>query len=120
MIRRFEQQDMDAVLDIWLQASLKAHNFIDASFWQSQVDNMRNLYLPASETYVIERQSKVRGFYSLHDDQLAALFVAPAFQAKGIGKQLLAHARAQRPVLSLAVYKDNTASCGFTWHKALS
>ncbi|AMS18276.1 MULTISPECIES: N-acetyltransferase [Pseudomonas] len=113
MIRRFEQQDMDAVLDIWLQASLKAHDFIDASFWQSQVDNMRNLYLPASETYVIERQSKVRGFYSLHDDQLAALFVAPAFQAKGIGKQLLAHARAQRPVLSLAVYKDNTASCGF-------
>ncbi|MGE7959154.1 N-acetyltransferase [Pseudomonas sp. NPDC089530] len=113
MIRSFEPQDMDAVLDIWLRASLQAHDFIDAGFWQSQVDTMRDLYLPASQTYVIEQASRVLGFYSLHDDQLAALFVAPECQGQGLGKQLLAHARTLRSVLNLGVYKNNTASCGF-------
>ncbi len=113
MIRTFEQRDMEAVLDIWLRATLKAHDFIEASFWQSQVDNMRHLYLPASQSYVIEQDARVLGFYSLHEDRLAALFVAPECQGQGLGKRLLAHARTLRSVLNLGVYKNNTASCAF-------
>lgn len=37
----------------------------------------------------------------------------PAFQGKGIGKQLLSHAKAQREILSLSVYKENQASYQF-------
>lgn len=70
MIRAFEQHDLDRVLQIWLDASLKAHDFIEASYWQSHVESMRNLYIPASQTYVIERESRVMGFYSLHENQL--------------------------------------------------
>ena len=113
MIRLLQPKDLDSVLQIWLDASLIAHDFIDAAFWQSQVENMRNLYIPASETYVMERDSRVVGFYSLLDNQMAALFVAPDCQGQGIGKRLMAHARTQRPVLTLAVYKKNTASCQF-------
>ena len=113
MIRLLQPKDLDSVLQIWLDASLIAHDFIDAAFWQSQVENMRNLYLPASQTFVIERQSTVVGFYSLLEQQMAALFVAPDCQGQGIGKRLMAHARTQRPVLTLAVYKNNTASCQF-------
>lgn len=105
MIRLLQPKDLDSVLQIWLDASLIAHDFIDAAFWQSQVENMRNLYIPASETYVMERDSRVVGFYSLLDNQMAALFVAPDCQGQGIGKRLMAHARTQRPVLTLAVYK---------------
>lgn len=113
MIRLLEPKDLDCVLQIWLDASLIAHDFIDPAFWQSQVENMRNLYIPASETYVMERDSRVVGFYSLLDNQMAALFVAPDCQGQGIGKRLMAHAMTQRPVLTLAVYKNNTASCQF-------
>lgn len=113
MIRAFEKRDIETVLNIWLEASLIAHDFIDASFWHSQVENMRSLYIPASETYVIELESTVVGFCSLHDNQLAALFIAPEFQAKGFGKQLLTHAKALRTDLTLGVYKNNTASCAF-------
>lgn len=113
MIRNLEPPDLDTVLDIWLDASLKAHDFIDPAFWRSQVESMRNLYLPASETCVIERDTQVVGFYSLLDSQLAALFVAPDCQGQGLGKQLIAHAKTQRAELTLAVYKNNQPSCQF-------
>ena len=113
MIRTFEPRDMDRLLEIWLSASIKAHDFIDASFWQANIESMRDVYIPASETFVIEDSSGVLGFYSLLDSQLAALFVDPAHQGKGFGKQLLDHAKCLRKELSLSVYKENTPSVGF-------
>lgn len=113
MIRICTPQDTDAVLAIWLSASIQAHDFIEAAFWSSQVDAMRTLYLPASEVYVFERDAVVVGFHALHGDNLAALFVAPAFQGQGIGSQLIAHAKRQRTVLSLSVYQENQASYRF-------
>jgi len=106
MVRTFEPQDMERVLDIWLRASIKAHDFIDASYWQSNVVAMRELYIPASQTIVIEDQSAVQGFCSLLDNQLAALFVDPAQQGRGLGRQLLEHVKSLRTELSLAVYKE--------------
>ncbi|HHG3405518.1 N-acetyltransferase [Vibrio parahaemolyticus] len=113
MIRKYNENDMDSVLEIWLNASVKAHDFISAEFWESQLENMRNIYIPASETYVYEVESKVVGFYALYENSLAAIFVYPELQGKGIGKQLLSHAKAQRAVLSLSVYKENQASYQF-------
>ena len=113
MIRKFEPRDMDRLLDIWLSASIKAHDFIDASFWQANIESMRDVYIPASETFVLEDSEDVFGFYSLLDSQLAALFVDPAHRCKGFGKQLLDHAKCLRKELSLSVYKENTPSVGF-------
>jgi len=113
MIRKYNENDIDIVLAIWLAASIKAHDFAEASFWESQVDNMRNVYIPASETYVFERDSEIVGFYALYEDNLAAIFVCPDFQGQGIGKQLMSHARGQRAELTLSVYKENEASYQF-------
>lgn len=104
---------MDAVLDIWLTASIKAHDFIDSSFWESQVENMRKVYIPASETHVYMQNARAIGFYALSGNTLAALFVAPECQGRGVGKALLAHAKTQREALTLSVYKENGASCQF-------
>lgn len=113
MIRKYNENDMASVLEIWLNASVQAHAFISPEFWESQVENMRNIYIPASETYVYEVESKVVGFYALYENSLAAIFVSPELQGKGIGKQLLSHAKTQRAELSLAVYKENQASYQF-------
>ncbi|WP_444920117.1 N-acetyltransferase [Microbulbifer sp. CnH-101-G] len=113
MIRSYTPNDIETILNIWLKASVKAHNFIAADFWKSQIDNMRNIYIPNSETYIYEIQSKVTGFYSLVDNTLAALFVDPEFQGQGIGKQLLEHAKSQRSPLNLTVYKENVSSYQF-------
>ncbi len=110
MIRKYNSNDLDSVLEIWLEASVKAHDFVPADFWESQVESMRNIYIPASEVFVYEIESKIVGFYALYESALAAIFVFSEFQGKGIGKQLLSHAKAQRAILSLSVYRENQAS----------
>jgi len=113
MIRKYEDKEIDIILDIWLQASIKAHDFISQGFWESQLENMRNIYIPMSETYVYESDNQVLGFYSLNDSALAALFVYPSKQGQGFGKELLSNAKSKREKLSLNVYKENTASYHF-------
>jgi putative acetyltransferase len=113
MIRKFNATHTDSILEIWLQASIQAHSFIDRQFWQSQVENMRNIYLPSSDVFVDELENTVTGFYALHNETLAALFVGPQWQGQGIGQALLAHAKTQRATLNLNVYKANERSCRF-------
>lgn len=113
MIRQYTSQDINAVLNIWLTSSIKAHDFVAAEFWESQVSNMRNVYIPISKTYVFELESKVVGFYSLYENMLAAIFILPECQGKGIGKHLIAHAKDQCPSLTLNVYTENVASYQF-------
>lgn len=113
MIRQYKQEDSELVLDIWLQASTKAHDFVAAEFWGSQVSNMREIYIPASKTYVFEIDGDVIGFYSLYENLLAAIFVSPEHQGQGVGKQLMAHAKEQCLELTLNVYKDNEATYKF-------
>ncbi|MBE0368176.1 GNAT family protein [Pseudoalteromonas aurantia] len=83
MIRQYKQEDSELVLDIWLQASIKAHDFVAAEFWGSQVSNMREIYIPASKTYVFEIDGGVIGFYSLYENLLAAIFVSPEHKGQG-------------------------------------
>ncbi|MCH8533406.1 MAG: GNAT family N-acetyltransferase, partial [Saccharospirillum sp.] len=33
MIRYYRADDIDQILEIWLSASIKAHDFIESSFW---------------------------------------------------------------------------------------
>lgn len=119
MIRKYKESDLDQVIDTWLNASIIAHDFIDSEFWKSNVDAMRNVYIPASETYVYEEGGIIKGFVSLLNDTIAALFVSPNDQGSGIGTQLVAKSKEIRDQLNLNVYKENVKSiefykkCGF-------
>ena len=110
---------MDDVIAIWLDASVAAHDFVDRHFWQSKVGAMRDTYIPASETYVYEDEEGTKGFCSLRENNLAAMFVAPVHQGKGIGRMLIQKAKQLRGDLTLRVYTDNGKAvrfyemCGF-------
>ncbi len=119
MIRAYQQADIDQILSIWLDASIKAHNFIEKEFWESKVIDMREIYLPGSEIFVFEEDKMIKGFVALCGETLAAIFVSPNEQGKGIGKQLLDKSKEVRKNLNLTVYKENRDSiefykkCGF-------
>jgi putative acetyltransferase len=113
MIRDFKPQDMDSVLSIWLEASVKAHAFVDRHFWEARVEDIRNIYIPDSETYVFEEEETVKGFVSLDGNSLAAIFVSPESQGRGIGRQLMDKAKSLREKLNLTVYKENRKSVRF-------
>ncbi|MBN1333007.1 MAG: GNAT family N-acetyltransferase [Synergistales bacterium] len=107
MIRAYRQADIDKVLNIWLDASIKAHHFIEKEFWESKVIDMRESYLPASEIFVFEEDEIIKGFVALSGDTLAAIFVSPNEQGKGIGKQLIDKSKEVRRNLELTLYKEN-------------
>lgn len=113
MIRDYRADDIDQILAIWLSASIKAHTFIESAFWESKVSEMRDVYIPASETLVYEAEGKVVGFYSLYENNLAAIFVVPSSQGRGLGSALLDDAKDRRNRLQLTVYKENTSSIKF-------
>lgn len=113
MIREYRDTDIDAVLNIWLAASIRAHHFVEPEFWQSKLGDMRNIYIPASETVVYEQEGSLAGFYCLYEDTLAAIFVSPDIQGCGIGSALMADAKQRRPQLNLTVYKENSPSVRF-------
>ena len=81
MIRPANSNDYDAIVTIWLQASLIAHDFIPAHFWAEHAQQMRDSYLPNAETLVIEEDGAIKGY----------------------GKRLLAFALQQRQRLDLCV-----------------
>lgn len=113
MIRKLKNSDLEEVINIWLEASIKAHDFVDSEFWKSNMDDMKNLYIPNSETYVYEDDNIIKGFFSLSQNTLAALFVKPEFQGHGIGQKLLNKAKSLKSKLELSVYKENVRSVLF-------
>ena len=42
MIRKFENRDLDAVMQIWLHGNLDAHPFIPVSFWTDHFEMVRD------------------------------------------------------------------------------
>lgn len=113
MIRKLIPLDLDAVLDIWLNASIIAHDFIPKEYWQDKIQDMKTIYLPSSESYVLEHQNKIVGFVSLVENQIAAIFVDPAQQGQGFGKKLLDYTKNLRSHLELSVYAKNSKSIEF-------
>ncbi|MDX1714991.1 MAG: N-acetyltransferase [Halomonas venusta] len=113
MIRKYRETDIDQILEIWLSASIKAHAFVGAEFWASKVTEMRDVYIPASETFVFESENQIAGFYSLYGNTLAAVFVSPSLQGQGVGAAMLDDAKSRRECLQLTVYRENTPSINF-------
>ena len=115
MIRAFKEEDTEAVIRIWLEASILSHSFIDKVYWEEKADAMRTLYLPLSEVVVDEDKDtgEVIAFIAFVEAYLAALFVAPAHQKKGVGSRLLALAKKMRDTLELSVYAENERAVAF-------
>lgn len=112
-IRRAVAKDIPAMVEIWLSASIRAHNFISSDFWHKNAGEMRDKYLPASENLVYCENERILGFAALQQNILAALFVTPDQQGRGIGSQLLNHAKQMRQTLSLTVYEANSKAIEF-------
>ncbi|UIR57384.1 N-acetyltransferase [Sphingobacterium sp. SRCM116780] len=112
-IREAQQEDIDQLVNIWYEASIVAHDFIPESYWKENKQLMSDHYLPASEVYVATDGQIRVGFIALVEDDIAAIFVLPAYQGQGKGSLLLNHAKKLRDRLLLKVYKKNLSSVGF-------
>ena len=76
MLRPSRPEDMEEIIEIWLLASLQAHDFVDASCWWQAQEDLRTRYLDRAAIWVFEERGELLGFMALVDDFLAALFRA--------------------------------------------
>lgn len=113
VIRRASPEDYPQLCTIWLEASIVTHDFVEPGFWGSKKADMRDIYLPGSETWVIEKNGIPVGFLSLVENVLAALFVDPFEQGRGLGSSLIGKAKELRPALELTVYRENLRAVSF-------
>jgi len=108
MIRKFRTKDTDAVVATWRTASALAHPFLNAAFLDQEDANMRNIYLPHAETWVTEIDGSVIGFVALVGDEIAGLFLDPAFHGRRFGKAMVDKAVAEKGSLRVEVFEANT------------
>ena len=115
MIRMFTPMDEDAVIQIWLDASKQAHDFVVPGFWEQMEAEVRQQLLPKMEVWVYDDNltGEVVGFASLQDNYVAALFVAPERQGESIGFQLMEKIKSKHPEIELNVFKENKPSVAF-------
>lgn len=112
MIRKLDKNDINQLLQIWLEVNIKTHNFIPKEYWEEQYDNVKEL-LPNSEIYVYEENKKIVAFVGLIENYIAGIFVSFSFQSKGIGKKLLDYIKEFKKELSLNVYVKNISVIKF-------
>lgn len=116
MIRPFLGEDTEAIVRLWFEASVQAHGFIPRAYWEAAREDMRTLYLPLSDEIVVhvdDVSGDVDAFFAFIGDFLAAFFVAPSAQGKGLGKRLLRIAKRMHPALTLTVYAENNHAVRF-------
>ena len=113
MIRKHEDSDLEEILNIWYQAQSIAHSFLTADFVEKVKKDMREIYIPNSETWVYEEGSMVIGFISMQGNEIVGLFVIPDQHAKGIGTKLVQFISEYHNELEVEVFKENKIGRSF-------
>ncbi len=108
------EKDLAAVMKIWLDTNIKAHNFIPEEYWKSNYAAVKEM-MPQAEVYVYEDDGthQIVGFIGLTNHYIAGIFIKEAFQSKGIGKQLLNYVKEIKSEMRLSVYQKNIRATAF-------
>jgi len=97
VIRAATPDDYEAVLRVWVQG------WRSTGLWEPNIEDMRRrIYAEAGTRWRLDiaaHKEQIVGMLALviAEKRLDQIFIAPAWQGKGIGLQLLARARALLP-----------------------
>lgn len=112
MIRKFKIDELNIVMEIWLETNIKAHDFIQKSYWHGNYEMVKEM-MPNSTIFVYEDNDTIKGFVGLMENYIAGIFINTNSQSKGIGKALLDYIKEDHSELSLQVYKKNVRAVNF-------
>ncbi len=123
MIRQMKKNkiELERVCQIWLNGSIKFHDFVSDNpeqFWRLKE---RNFIIDTlvSDGYIYENEGNIIGFITINGNCILELFVDEAHQGKKIGPMLINVAQQTQNFLKLNVYDKNKRAlhvyekCGF-------
>jgi putative acetyltransferase len=112
MIRKFEKNDINPVMQIWKNENIKAHKFISKEYWKNNYNYVKEI-LPNAEIYVYVLKENIVGFIGINENYIEGIFIDTNNQYKGIGTSLLNKVKENRDNLTLSVYKKNINAINF-------
>ena len=113
MIRKHNPEDLEQILAIWYKSSTLAHPFLEMSYVEKVKGDMRNLYVPGSDTWVYIVNNTIIGFISMMGNEIAGFFVVPSQHSKGIGTQLIDMVAKLHNELEVEVFEKNEIGRSF-------
>lgn len=112
MIRKFRNEDLEQIMQLWLKSNIQAHDFIDKKYWKAHYTEVRKM-MPEAEIYVFDSEDGILGFLGLQEDYIAGIFMEECNRGRGIGTHLLHCAKQNHSSLSLHVYLKNERAVRF-------
>ncbi len=114
LLRAYRPEDLEPVMGAWRRANALAHPFLTDAFVARLEEDVRDIYVPSAETYVLEERGEVLeergevvGFITLLGAEIGGLFVDPSRHRRGYGMALVDHAVAIKGPLTVEVFRDN-------------
>ena len=86
MIRKFRNEDLEQIMQLWLQANVQAHGFIEKTYWKSHYSEVRKM-MPEAEIYVFDSEDGILGFLGLQEDYVSIQIPNLAMDKKIMVKQ---------------------------------
>lgn len=113
MIKEFKIENLEEVMEIWLQTNINAHDFIERDYWINNFDLVKKL-LPDAKVYIFQEDNIIKGFIGvIEDGYIAGLFVKEEYQREGIGEKLIKYIKPKYNQLKLDVYSKNKNAIKF-------
>jgi putative acetyltransferase len=118
-IREALPADQDTVLDIWLRSVRATHTFLTEDDIQALMPQIPAALAGLELWVVCPEEGQPVGFMGLSGSKVEALFIAPEWCRRGIGRRLLEHARGLKGPLAVDVNEQNPEAvrfyeaCGF-------
>ncbi|NQO66617.1 GNAT family N-acetyltransferase [Streptococcus suis] len=112
MIRKFQKEDIETIVQLWLSVNVETHAFIPAEYWESKIDFVTSQLLDA-EIYVYVFEERIVGFIGMQGTYLAGIFVSKDLCRRGFGRELLNFVKAIHPTIQLNVYQKNQKAISF-------
>lgn len=106
-IRKYESADLNAVLSSWETATRLAHPFMTDEFIAQERINVAEIYIPNTDTWVVDIDGNIEGFIALMGNEVGAIFLQPKHHGKGAGKALMDKAQELHGDLEVEVFKEN-------------
>ncbi|TLQ04468.1 GNAT family N-acetyltransferase [Pediococcus stilesii] len=112
-LRQITDQELDQIMEIWIEGNVSAHDFISPVYWQNNKELVRKM-IAASIIYVITKNDDhIVGFAGIQKNYLAGIFIKKDFQNQGLGKELLNCIKLDYNELFLSVYNKNQSAKAF-------
>lgn len=112
MIRKYEKNDHERVMEIWLASNIEAHSFIRREYWQECFSAAADA-ITRAEVYIALTGGEIVGFIGLNKGHIEGVFVDGAHRSEGVGKSLIDFVKGLYNRLSLCVYEKNDRAIEF-------